>query len=201
AAQADAIAALANPDLAARADDVRQVGNAVLARLAGGATPPPAGNFILVQREVDPVDLIRLAETGLVGAVSVSGSASSHAAIIARGLGVPMLAGADPEVLTVPAGRRAILDGAGGRLIVDPSPQELAAVAGHANPVRTRKATGPANGVQGLSLPVGPLRTADGQELTLLCNVASGTETRLGLAAGAAGVGLLRTEIPFISAT
>jgi phosphoenolpyruvate-protein kinase (PTS system EI component) len=45
------------------------------------------------------------------------------------------------------------------------------------------------------------MRTADGQEITLLCNVASATETRLGLAAGAAGVGLLRTEIPFTSAT
>ena len=197
AAQADAIAALANPDLAARADDVRQVGNAVLARLAGSAAAPaPAGDFILVQREVDPVDLIRLAEAGLAGAVSVSGGASSHAAIIARGLGVPMLAGADPEVLTVPAGRQAILDGAGGQLIVDPSPRELAA-AGPAGPLRTGGAIGPGNGVPGRGAPAGPPRTADGQEITLLCNVASATETRLGLAAGAAGVGLLRTEIPF----
>ena len=201
AAQAAAIASLANPDLAARADDVRQVGTAVLARLAGGAAPPPAGNFILVQREVDPVDLIRLAEARLAGAVSVSGSASSHAAIIARGLGVPMLAGADPEVLTVPAGRQAILDGAGGRLIVDPSPRELAAVAGPAGPRRTGGAIGPANGIPGPGAPPGPPRPADGQEITLLCNVASAAETRLGLAAGAAGVGLLRTEIPFTSAT
>jgi phosphoenolpyruvate-protein kinase (PTS system EI component) len=201
AAQAAAIAALADPDLAARADDVRQVGNAVLARLAGAtAAPPPAGKFILVQREVDPVDLIRLADSGLAGAVSVSGSASSHAAIIARGLGVPMLAGADPQVLTVPAGRQAILDGAAGRLIVDPSPRELAAVAGSAAPPWMDGATGPANGVPGLGAPAGPPRTADGQEITLLCNVASATETRLGLASGAAGVGLLRTEIPFSSA-
>jgi phosphoenolpyruvate-protein kinase (PTS system EI component) len=201
AAQAAAIAALADPDLAARADDVRQVGNAVLARLAGAtAAPPPAGKFILVQREVDPVDLIRLADSGLAGAVSVSGSASSHAAIIARGLGVPMLAGADPQVLTVPAGRQAILDGAAGRLIVDPSPRELAAVAGSAAPPWIDGATGPANGVPGLGAPAGAPRTADGQEITLLCNVASATETRLGLAAGAAGVGLLRTEIPFTGA-
>jgi phosphoenolpyruvate-protein kinase (PTS system EI component) len=174
----------------------------VLARLAGGAAaPPPAGNFILVQREVDPVDLIRLAGAGLAGAVSVSGGASSHAAIIARGLGVPMLASADPEVLTVPAGRQAILDGAGGRLIVDPSPQELAAVAGLAGPQWTVGAMGTANGTPGPGAPAAPLRTVDGQEITLLCNVASAPETRLGLAAGAAGVGLLRTEIPFSSAT
>ncbi|HEV2450799.1 MAG TPA: putative PEP-binding protein, partial [Streptosporangiaceae bacterium] len=200
-----AIAALANPDLAGRADDVRQIGNAVLARLAGdAAAPPPAGNFILVQREVDPVDLIRLAGSGLAGAVSVSGGANSHAAIIARGLGVPMLAGADPAVLAVPAGRQAILDGAGGRLIVNPSPQDLAAVARSATPSWTDGTMGPPNGVPGPrapARPAGPPRTADGQEITLLCNVASTTETRLGLAAGAAGVGLLRTEIPFTGAS
>jgi phosphoenolpyruvate-protein kinase (PTS system EI component) len=205
AAQAAALAALANPDLAARADDVRQVGNAVLARFAGGApVPPPAGNFILVQRDVDPVDLIRLADSGLAGAVSVSGGASSHAAIIARGLGVPMLAGADPDVLTVPAGRQAILDGASGQLIIDPSPQKLAAIAGSATPRWTDGITGSANGVPqpgAAACPAGAPCTADGQQITLLCNVASATETRLGLAAGAAGVGLLRTEIPFTSAT
>jgi len=47
----------------------------------------------------------------------------------------------------------------------------------------------------------GPARTADGEQVTVLCNVASAAETRLGLSGGAAGVGLLRTEIPFIGAT
>jgi phosphoenolpyruvate-protein kinase (PTS system EI component) len=199
AAQAAAIAALANPDLAARADDVRQVAAAVLARLAGGpVAPPPAERFILVRREVDPADLIRLAEAGLAGAVSVGGGASSHSAIIARGLGVPMLAGADPGVLAVPAGRPAIVDAAGGHLIVDPSPQELAALPG---PAAAPVVAGPGGRAGVTAAGSGPLRTADGQEITLLCNVASAAETRLGLAAGAAGVGLLRTEIPFLGAT
>jgi phosphoenolpyruvate-protein kinase (PTS system EI component) len=189
AAQVAALSGLASPDLAARADDVRQVANAVLARLAGAAVPsPPDGPFILVRREVDPVDLIRFADAGLAGAVSVAGGANSHAAIIARGLGLPMLAGVDPDVLTAPAGRPAVLDAVAGRLVVDPAPRELAA----AGAFRAR-----ANGVPRTAAPA---RTADGQQITLLCNVASATETRLGLAAGAAGVGLLRTEIPFTGA-
>ena len=204
AAQAAAIAALANPDLAARADDIRQVASAVLTYLADGAAPPPPGSFILIRREVDPADLIRLADAGLAGAVSVSGGANSHAAIIARGLGIPMLAGADPAVLTAPAGHSAIVDAVDGRLIVDPSPQELAAAAGLPAQPWAAGATG-AGGLAGRdgATPASatPLRTADGQEITLLCNVASATETRLGVAAGATGVGLLRTEIPFISAT
>ena len=214
--QAAALAALADKDLAARADDVRQVANAVLAHLAGdGAAPPPATSFILVRREVDPADLIRFAEAGLAGAVSVSGSASSHAAIIARGLGVPMLASADPEVLAAPAGHPAILDASSGLLTVDPAPEELAAVTRPAGPFTAADAApaaaamraaganggpGPARRDDRRAVPGSPPRTADGQEVTLLVNVASAAETRLGLARGAAGVGLLRTEIPFIKA-
>jgi len=48
--------------------------------------------------------------------------------------------------------------------------------------------------------PPGPVATADGRVITVLCNVASAAETRRGLAAGATGVGLLRTEIPFTGA-
>ena len=188
AAQAAILAALPNPDLAARADDIRQVANAVLAQLAGQAAAPPAGDFILVQREVDPADLIRLSEDGLVGAVSVSGSANSHAAIIARGLGLPMLASADPAVLEIPAGRAALLDATAGQLTTDPAPQDLAAL-GNPRP-------GPApHRTAGT-----PHRTADGQPVRLLCNAASAREIRIGLSAGAAGAGLIRTEIPFVGA-
>src|SRR2546429_3530813 len=115
-------------------------------------------------------------------------SASSHAAIIARGLGLPMLAGADPRVLAAAAGHPAILDGGAGELTVDPPATRLAAAR-----ARSVAAANPAHS----AAPAGPVHTADGEQVTLLCNVASAAETRLGLSGGAAGVGLLRTEIPF----
>ena len=191
-AQAAILEALPDPDLAQRGGDVRQVAEAVVARLVGAAPPvPPDGPFILVRREVDPADLIRLTDGGnLAGAVSVGGGASSHTAIIARGLGLPMLAGADPAVLTAPAGRPAILDATAGELMTDPSPADLARAAERhrlADNSKKRDWTGQAY-------------TADGEPVTVLCNVASAAETRLGLAGGAAGVGLLRTEIPFTHA-
>ncbi len=197
-AQAAVLAALPDPDLAQRAGDVRQVAAAVVDHLRGNtAPPPPAGTFILVRREVDPADLIRLAEGGLAGAVSVGGGASSHAAIIARGLGLPMLAGADPQVLAATTGRHAILDTGAGELIVDPGEPELTAA---------RAATSGASGVRTAPTAAAAgadpdVRTADGEPVTLLCNVASAAETRLGLSGGAAGVGLLRTEIPFTGAS
>ena len=192
ASQAALLEALPDPDLAQRAGDVRQVAAAVLDLLRGAAAPPPpAGPFILVRHDVDPADLIRMAGSRLAGAVSVGGGASSHAAIIARGLGLPMLAGADPAVLGATAGRAAILDAgtAGpGELVIDPSDQDLAAAA-------TAGSARPAS-----RLGDAPVRTADGELVTLLCNVASAAETRLGLSGGAAGAGLVRTEIPFTGA-
>jgi phosphoenolpyruvate-protein kinase (PTS system EI component) len=213
-AQAAVLAALPDPDLAQRAGDVRQVAAAVVDHLRGtSAPPPPTGTFILVRREVDPADLIQLADSGLAdsgladsgladsglaggglaggglaGAVSVAGGASSHAAIIARGLGLPMLVGVDPAVLAAAAGHHAILDAAAGELIVDPDPRtelELASLAVRADPDRRAPQE---------------VRTADGEPVTLLCNVASAAETRLGLSGGAGGVGLLRTEIAFTGA-
>jgi phosphoenolpyruvate-protein kinase (PTS system EI component) len=194
AAQAALLAALPDPDLAQRAGDVRQIASAVVDYLSGNSVPaPPEGSFILIRREVDPADLIRLAEAGLAGAVSVGGGASSHAAIVARGLGLPMLAGADPRVLAAAAGSRAILDAepGAGELTVDPPGTELAAAQARSAAARNRSRS---------ASVTGPVRTADGEQVTLLCNVASAAETRLGLSGGAVGVGLLRTEIPFTGA-
>ena len=185
-AQAAVMAALDSPELADRAADIRQIGQAVIEHLSGGRTAPPSGDFILVRREVAAADLIELADSGMVGAASVTGGASSHAAIVARGLGLPMVTGLDQAALAVGAGHQAVIDADAGELIVDPAGAEAA-------PPARRVASR-----QSLERPV--TRTADHYEITVLCNVASAAETRRGLASGAAGVGLLRTEIPFTSA-
>jgi phosphoenolpyruvate-protein kinase (PTS system EI component) len=194
--QAQAMETLPNPTLAERAGDIRQVAQAVLERLGGvGRVARPAGDFILVRREVSPADLIEFADRGLVGAVSVTGGASSHAAIVARGLGLPMITGTDPAVLTVPSGRHGVLNADSGELIVGAERGTGPASAGLVPASAGAPASaGPA------SAPDGPACTADGREITVLCNVASAAETRLGLAEGAAGVGLLRTEIPYAQA-
>jgi phosphoenolpyruvate-protein kinase (PTS system EI component) len=199
---AAAMEKLANPELAERAGDIRQIASAVLERLrrdgtaAGpdGGAGTEAGDFILVRREVSPADLIESAEEGLVGAVSVAGGASSHAAIVARGLGVPMIAGASPEVLALSPGLTAVLDADSGELTVGgtgPSDAQRAAA------IRRRRSPREAADDKRAAEPP---RTADGHQVVVLCNVASAVETRRGLAAGAAGVGLLRTELPYTQA-
>jgi len=186
-AQAAVLGSLDSPELAERAGDIRQIGQAVIEHLAGGTPEPPGGDFILVRREVAAADLIELADKGLTGAVSLAGGASSHAAIIARSLGVPMLTGVDPAALAATSGRPALLDCGTGELTVEPTAAALARV-------QARAGTGP-------HASAAPGRTADGEQVQILCNAASAAETRRGLAEGAVGVGLLRTEIPFTAAT
>jgi phosphoenolpyruvate-protein kinase (PTS system EI component) len=205
--QAVAMEGLANRELAERAGDIRQVAQAVLERLGNSVSAArPDADFILVRREVSPADLIELAEAGLAGAVSVAGGASSHAAIIARGLGIPMIAGADAAVLAVPPGQAGFLDADSGELIVGAVEGTARDTATSQRGPRSRPAapasTAPASTAPASTAPAStaPARTADGREIVLLCNVASAAETRRGLAAGAAGVGLLRTEIPFAQA-
>ena len=201
--QAAMMEQLDNPALAARAGDIRQVGAAVIARLRKGSgasagTAPGSGaevsagadgDFILVRHEVTPSDLIELAEAGLAGAVSVAGGASSHAAIVARGLGVPMIAGASPDVLGLADGQDAVVDGTVGELLVGGQEMDDA-----------RRALDAQASARGEARVDGPARTADGHQIVVLCNVASEVETRRGLAAGADGVGLLRTELPYVQA-
>jgi phosphoenolpyruvate-protein kinase (PTS system EI component) len=189
--QAAAMEQLSSPELAERAGDIRQIATAVIdfLRTSHPDSPPApsSGAFILVRHEVSPAELIELADAGLTGAVSVTGGASSHAAIIARGLGVPMISSTDPKVLSAPPGTFARLDADVGELVLASGSDRNSRCYSTGNRDQTE-------------VGAWETRTADGVQITVLCNVASVVETRRGLAAGATGVGLLRTEIPYTRA-
>ncbi|WP_329362785.1 PEP-utilizing enzyme [Streptomyces sp. NBC_00669] len=189
-AQARAIAALGDPVLAERAADVRQVGRRVLAVLHGVQEPPPDRPVVLAAREIGAADLLEPGRT-VTAALSVTGGPNSHAAIVARSLGIPLLLGVDPLVLDLPDGVETLVDGAAA--VVHPAAGEresaLAAIAA----VRERRARLAAERHL-------PARTVDGHPVTLRANVATPADVRAGLLAGADGVGLLRTELPFLDA-
>ena len=186
------MAGLASADLRERAADIRQVGRMVSDRLGGRVPPtPPAGPFVLLAHEVTAPDLLEYAEQ-VTGAVSVLGGAGSHASIVARSLGVPLVVGVDPAALDAPAGVTVAVDGDSGAFLVDPDAATVA---------RLRTRTGTPSAADLAVSRAQPARTTDGVDITLLANVASSTEARRALEAGAAGVGLLRTELPFLAAT
>jgi len=189
---AGVLAALPDPVLAERATDVRQVGKRVLAHLSGhhrvlvGDLP-----LVLVASEIGAADLLEPTIT-VAAAASVTGGPNSHAAIVARSLGIPLLVGVDPAVLDHPDGAPAIVDGA--TIVVDPSPDERAAARETVAAARRRRELLAADRQL-------PASTVDGRTTVLRANVATPVEARAALTANADGVGLLRTELPFLDAT
>ena len=182
---------LESPELRERATDIRHVGLLVAEQLEGRVPPmAPPGPFVLVAEEVSAPDLLEHA-SGLVGAVSRRGGAGSHAAIVARSLGVPLVSGVPPEALAVPDGVTVCVDGDEASLVVAPGERLLSEMASRVT------VTARDDGSLTASAS-GPVRTLDGVEITVLANVASTVEARRALDGGAAGVGLLRTELAFL---
>jgi multiphosphoryl transfer protein len=188
---AETLAALPDPVLAERATDVRQVGKRVLAHLSGHHRDPITDlPLILVATEIGAADLLEPTIT-VAAAASVTGGPNSHAAIVARSLGIPLLIGVDPDALDHADGTPATIDS--GDLTINPDPDERAAAQNAVRVARRRRETLAA----GRHLPT---RTRDDHPVTLRANIATPIEARAALAGNADGIGLLRTELPFLDA-
>jgi phosphoenolpyruvate-protein kinase (PTS system EI component) len=191
---AHVIESLPDAMLAARADDVRSLGRRA-ARIASGSAGTASRNgstFVLVAEDLGPADV---AEHGdQVEAIALSrGAVTAHAAIVARSLGVPMTVQAGDELLELADGTVLIVDGGEGEVVVEASPErlELAETASRARAhARARERADSAL----------PAVTADGRRVRVLVNAATPAEIAAGLAAGAEGAGLIRTELAFLDA-
>jgi phosphocarrier protein FPr len=187
---ARAIATLGDPVLAERAADVRQVGRRVVAVLTGTEESAQDRPLVLAAHEIGAADLLEPGRT-VIAALSVTGGPNSHAAIVARSLGIPLLLDVDPALLDLPDDTETLVDGP--TAVVHPDDAERAAALAAMAAVRARRARLAAERHL-------PARTADGHPVTLRANVATPADVRSALAAGADGVGLLRTELPFLDA-
>jgi phosphoenolpyruvate-protein kinase (PTS system EI component) len=183
------------PDLvlAARAADVRAVGRRLLAALTAAPPLTVDGPCVLVGEEVAADDV--LSATGTAAAVaSVVGGGGSHTAIVARALGIPAVFGVDPALLGTPDGAPVLIDGAAGRVVVEPDEDERAA---HDTRVRERDQRRAELAAQRDQ----ETTTRDGHRVPIYANVGWPADNRLARELGAAGIGLVRTELPFLTAT
>jgi phosphocarrier protein FPr len=181
--------------LAARASDLQDVGQRVAAKLSGNA----AVNFqeltqdtILVAEDIGPGDLANLRGTRVVGICTTGGGATSHAAIIARALGLPALHGVSSELLQIASDETVILDADHGVVKLSPTARELEEVKAsiiQANLLRKQE-------LQECSRPA---LTRDGHKIDIAANLATEQEAVQALEFSAEGVGLLRSELYFSS--
>lgn len=183
---------LDDPYLRERAADVRAVGAALLAAL-GGAEPdldaPPGA--IVVASDLTPAQTVTLRKWRIGGIATAGGTPMGHVAILARGLGLPAVVGLGEALLTVRDGAQAILAADEGRLILEPSPE---AVLNYG----ARLGTLHESARELRSLQHHPSNLKDGHSVTLWANIGGPEEARFAMEAGAAGVGLFRTEFLFL---
>jgi phosphoenolpyruvate-protein kinase (PTS system EI component) len=191
---ADAIAAIDDPTLAARSDDVRSLGRRA-ARLATGAPGPAAagpGDLVLVARELGPADVGELGPE-VRAIVLADGAVTAHAAIVARSLGLPMVVTAGEEVLAIAEGTGMVVEGGDGLAVADPDQARLDLARAEAD----RRERDRALAREQRALP--PV-TLDGRHVRVLANAVTVAEVTSALDAGAEGAGLIRTELAFLDA-
>jgi phosphoenolpyruvate-protein kinase (PTS system EI component) len=193
---AQKLGALDDPLLAARATDVRELGRRAARSLSGGGELVADGPSVLVADDIGPADVADLRESdGSVLALALAmGAATSHAAIMARSLGLPMVVGAGDELLAAAPGTTIVVDGDVGEAYLDPSPERLVLARARIAQLARERALH----ARERALP--PV-TTDGQWVTLLANAATTAEVRAAIENEADGVGLLRTELAFLEAT
>ena len=189
----DRMRRVADPYLRERLADLEELAERMLSALDGGNEPiaVPQG-AILLARRLGPAQLLEWHARGIGGVAIEEGSTGSHAAILARALGIPAVGGAAGMLDTAEAGDRAIVDADDGQLILRPAP-DLAASYNHELLVRREIEAGYA------AQRHRPAQTKDRVRLTLMLNVGLAREMEQLDNTGAAGIGLFRTEIAMLA--
>ncbi|MCP4992427.1 MAG: phosphoenolpyruvate--protein phosphotransferase [Gammaproteobacteria bacterium] len=176
-----------------RASDIRDLGRRVLMHLqqdSPGITEYPEST-VLVGADVSAVQLAEVPRERLAGIVSATGSSSSHVAILARGMGIPAVMGVNDLPVARVEGREVIIDGYRGRVYVAPAPSVKEE---YERLVRDEQQLGKElDVVRGL-----PCETTDGVELPLYLNTGLVSEMNVLGSDESQGVGLYRTELPFM---
>ncbi|MBK0003495.1 phosphoenolpyruvate--protein phosphotransferase [Erwinia sp. S38] len=185
-------ASLQDSYLRERAGDLRVLGQRLLFHLddtiQGTNTWPE--RFVLVADELTATTLAELPRERLAGVVVRDGAANSHAAIMVRAMGIPTVMGADiqPDLMK---GRLLIVDGYRGELLVDPEPvlvQEYQRLISEENELSQL--------AEGLVEQPGALKS--GEPVKVMLNAGLSAEHEHPIGSRVDGVGLYRTEIPFM---
>ena len=190
---ADRLASLRNELLAARANDLRDVGRRVLILLIG-AEPEhqePPLNAILVAEELTPSDTASLDRSKVRGFCTTLGGATSHVAILARSLDIPAVAGIEPRALELENGTPVILDGGKGTLRLNPTPEKIAQIRETQERLAIRRQAE-------MAVAHEPAITLDGHRMEVVANIGGLAEAEQVAGLGGEGVGLLRSEFLFL---
>ena len=184
---------LDNEYMRERAEDIKDLGRRVLGCLQKNerAIPQYTDNTILIGETLTPNDLAEVPEGCLAGVISAKGSSNSHVAILARAMKVPTVMGLGDAPIFELQDKKIIVDGYYGQIYVSPNDSLCAEFERLIQ--EEKKLDAALEEMRDL-----PAITKDHHRIGLLVNTGLGADISISLAAGAEGVGLYRTEIPFM---
>ncbi len=177
-----------------RGADIRDIGRRLLMQLQGSGPrerEPIGPNTVLAGEDQTASHLAEAPSGHLVGVISTRGSSSSHVAILAQAMGIPAVMGAQDLPVGRIDGEEVVVDGYQGRVYIRPSASVIKEF--------KRLANEEAELSEGLSeLRNLPAETVDGRRIPLLANTGLASDLLPSLQSGAEGIGLYRTEVPFL---
>ena len=184
-----------DPYLAARVGDIYDIEKRLLRNLLGEKREELKNltkEVVVVAHDLSPSQIASLDTTKVRGFVTDLGSRNSHAAIVARALGIPAVVGLKTATVDIFGGDRVIIDGNRGNVIVRPDEEtikeyQLIEKDFH---VFEEKLTSELKDL--------PAVTLDGREIMILGNIEFPRDISPNLNQGAAGIGLYRTEFLFL---
>ena len=180
----------------ARSADILDAANRLRHILGGGTTAGPqlTEPCIVVAEDITPSETVQLDKSKVLGIVIRNGSSHSHAAILARTLGIPTLVQAELPDGQPLDGRIMIIDGCDGQFYIDPDAQTL-------DRLRQKKIDASGRWRSLEELRGTESITADGKKIELYANIGSVSDVKKALENDAEGIGLFRSEFLFLGRT
>lgn len=176
-----------------RAEDFADIGRMLVGKLLGEAAHDrDARKAIVFAQALSPGDLVLLASRGAKGFVTGEGGTTSHVSLMSRALNLPAITGVGAVVQHVAEGAEILLDAVVGNVFVHPSKAVLEEYRKVAEIEEARVEIGADREL------LGPCRLASGEEVRVCANVGLLRELAVASRRGADGVGLYRTEFPFL---
>ena len=188
-----AFRSMEDPYLKERANDIEDLANRVLGNLLRRQSRKvePAQGSILVAESVTASMIAELPLDNVSAVISITGSSTSHAAILAKALGIPAIMGLEPCQINRLDGKNMIVDGYNGQIFVSP---DLELINQYEKLVNDEQAF-----FKELEKDISlPNSCKDGTPISLMVNSSHPIDFEKAQKSGADGIGLYRTEIPFM---
>lgn len=192
----EVFASMEDPYLRERSADMEDIGRRIIDVLQGTEHDGVKlkEKRIIVAEDIFPSDMAMLDHDKVLGIVTEKGNVYSHAAIMAKSLGIPAVVGVQGLLQATNVKDRMIVDGASGNIYLNPDEVVSAEYQRLEQDYATRlKELEPLREL--------PAVTNDGTRVMLRANIGLISDIRVAVANGAEGVGLYRTEFPYMTRT